>query len=626
MGDHKVNVKTDNRAKIDFLSHLMDDIKSLEYMFKEGMIEDDIIRIGAEQEFCLVNKEWRPDTNSLKVLEEINDPHFTTELARYNLEINLDPIQLSGDAFAKVEHQIRSLLEKAKVVANKNDSKIILTGILPSISKHELGIEYMTPFDRYYALNELFKEARGGEFKLHLLGVDELSILHNSVMFEACNTSFQMHLQIDPKDFMSSYNWAQAIAGPVLGACVNSPMLLGKELWSETRIALFQQSIDTRAVSMAQTEQESRVSFGHDWMRGSIVDYYKNEMSHFKTLLTKEIEKSSLEELKEGKIPKLSALNLLNGTIYRWNRPCYGVGNGKPHIRIENRYIPSGPTVLDEMANFAFWIGLMRGRPTAFDDLPRIMDFRDVRSNFIRAARTGCESVMNWMGKPIPIDELILDELLPISRKGLEKMEIDPKDINRYLNVIKARVQKQTGSRWMIRNYRNIKEKLKPNDALMALTEAMHHHQSSENPVSEWPVLHDFTSFTSTASKVGHIMTTDLVTACETDLAILTLKFMKWNHIHHLPVVDNKQTLVGLITSQHLKKYWDQVHDTDHLSSAREIMVKEVITVKTTTPIKEAIQLMRKHEIGCLPVLEDTQLVGIITIKDIAHLEDVENL
>ena len=627
MGDQKINIKTDNQAKINFLSHLMDDLKSLEYMLNEGMIEDDIIRIGAEQEFCLVNKEWRPDTNALKVLEEINDPHFTTELALYNLEINLDPVQLSGDAFRKVENQIRFLLEKAKVVADKHDSKIILTGILPSISKHELGLEYMTPHDRYYALNELFKEARGGDFKLHLLGVDELSILHNSVMFEACNTSFQMHLQIEPKDFMSSYNWAQAIAGPVLGACVNSPMLLGKELWSETRIALFQQSIDTRAVSLAQTEQESRVSFGHDWMKGTIIDYYKNEMSHFKTLLTKEIDKSSLEELKEGKIPKLSALNLLNGTIYRWNRPCYGVGNGKPHIRIENRYIPSGPTILDEMANFAFWVGLMKGRPSKFDDLPNVMDFRDAKSNFTRAARTGCESVMNWMGKNIPLDQLILHEFLPISRNGLEKMEIDPEDIDSYLNVIRARVQKQTtGSSWMVQNYRNMKGKLKSNDALIALTEAMHRYQSSEKPVSEWPIAHDFTSFTSTASMVGHIMTTDLVTASATDLAILTLQFMKWNHIHHLPVVDYNQTLVGLITWQHLKKYWDQVHDASNLISAQEIMVKEVITAKTTTPIEEAIQLMKKHEIGCLPILQNTQLVGIITIKDIAHLENVRSL
>lgn len=622
MGDHKINLKSNDHARIDFLSHLIDDLKSLEHMFENGMIENDIIRIGAEQEFCLVDEQWRPATNALDILEEINDPHFTTELARYNLEINLDPIKLTGDAFAKVERQIVFLLEKATAAANKHGSKIILTGILPSISKHQLELEYMTPVPRYYALNDLLKEARGGAFKLHLLGVDELSLMHNSVMYEACNTSFQMHLQIDPEDFMSSYNWAQAIAGPVLGVCVNAPLLLGKELWSETRIALFQQSIDTRAVSMARNEKEARVSFGNDWMNGTIVDYYKKEISQFRTLLTKNIEKSASEALKEGVIPKLSALNLLNGTIYRWNRPCYGVGNGKPHIRIENRYIPSGPTVLDEMANFAFWVGLMKGRPKAFDDLPMVMDFRDAKSNFTRAARTGSESIMNWMGKAIPIGELVLNELLPISRAGLEQMNINKADINKYLDVIKARISGRTGSQWMVHNYRNLRKELKPNDALLALTASLHENRQSGDPVSEWPALYDSSSFNSMATKVGHIMTAILVTASATDLGLLTLQYMKWNNIHHLPVVDNNENLVGLITWQHLKQFWDQVHDPNNLMSASEIMVKEVHTVETTTPIKDAIGLMKKHEIGCLPVVQDTQLVGIITIKDLVHLDN----
>lgn len=622
MGDHNINIKEGDRARVDFLAHLLDDLKSLDHMLKKGMIEDDIVRIGAEQEFCLVDEQWRPAVNALDVLKEIDDPHFTTEIARYNLEINLDPLELNGDVFAIAEDQVRTLLKKAQKAAKKNKSNIILTGILPSISKHQLKLEYMTPDKRYYALNDVLKEARGGAFRLHLLGVDELSIMHNSVMFESCNTSFQMHLQIDPHDFMSNFNWSQAIAGPVLGACVNSPLLLGKELWSETRIALFQQSIDTRAVSMAQTEREARVSFGNNWMIGNVSDYYKKEISRFRTLLTKKISKSSLEELKEGKTPKLSALNVLNGTIYRWNRPCYGVGNDKPHIRIENRYIPSGPTVKDEMANFAFWVGLMTGRPKEFEDLPKMMDFSDARSNFIRAARTGSETVMNWMGKTIPFDQLLLNELIPISRTGLEKMKVNKWDINNYLEVIKARVSKQTGSQWIVRNYRNLKRELKTDDALIALTEAIHVNQQTEIPVSEWPTLHDHRFFNSNSSKVGQVMTSVLITANASDLGLLTLQYMKWNNIHHLPVVDTNEILVGLITWRHLKQYWDQVHDLGNAISAREIMVKDVVTVETSTPIKEAIALMKKHEYGCLPVLQDTQLVGIITIADIVHLDN----
>ena len=620
MGEQKVNTKSDHQARIEFLRHLMEDLKSLEYMFESKMIEDDIVRIGAEQEFCLVNEYWRPAKNALEVLEAINDPHFTTELARFNLEINLDPIELKTDAFKKVENQLKSLLEKAKAAANNNNTKILLTGILPSISKHELDLEYMTPFERYYALNEVLKKAKGENFRMNFAGVDDLPIMHNSVMFEACNTSFQMHLQIAPDDFAASYNWAQTIAGPVLGACVNSPLLLGKELWSETRIALFQQSIDTRRVSLAQTEQQSRVTFGNSWFTGTIVDFYKHEISKFRTLLTKKIKSSSFDELKAGKIPKLTALNLHNGTIYRWNRPCYGVGNGKPHVRIENRYIPSGPTTTDEMANFAFWVGLMKGRPAEFDNIPGTLDFEDVKSNFIRAARTGTESIMNWKGKLIPLDRLVLEILLPISKTGLERMKIDNDDIDKYLGVIRDRLLKSTGSQWMVTNYRYLKKQLKPDDALIALTSTLHTNQESYDKVSEWPDLQSIKFFNSKATKVGHLMTSTLITAKTSDLGLLTLNYMKWNTIHHLPVVNNDGTLVGLITWQHLKQFWDQVQDANNSISAREIMITDVFTTQTSTPLNKAIALMKKHKIGCLPVLQETQLVGILTLKDLIHV------
>jgi CBS domain-containing protein len=273
------------------------------------------------------------------------------------------------------------------------------------------------------------------------------------------------------------------------------------------------------------------------------------------------------------------------------------------------------------MANFAFWVGLMKGRPTEFDDLPKVMDFKDAKSNFIRAARTGSESIMSWKGKVVPLNQLVLNELLPISRNGLEKMQINKEDIDKYLNVIKIRISKHTGSQWMVKNYRNLKEKLKPYDASVALTAAIHANQQTGRAIGEWPGLHDFTSFESTSSIIGHIMTSDLVTASANDLALLTLQFMKWNNIHHLPVVDNTETLVGLITWRHLTQYWDQVNDSGNLLCVREIMAKNVITVETSTPIKQAIDVMKKHNIGCLPILQDSQLVGIVTVKDLIHFD-----
>lgn len=622
MGEQNIHVNSSEKDRLNFLQHMLNDLKALERMHKESMIEDDIIRIGAEQEFCLVNEQWRPANCAIEVLQELDDPHYTTELARFNLEINMDPVELKGTALRQMGSQLISLLKKAQSSAEKHNSKIVLAGILPSISMHEMELEYMTPLDRYYALNELFKEARGGDFRMHFSGVDEFSINHKSVMFEACNTSFQMHLQVRPDDFVQSYNWSQAIAGPVLGACVNSPLLLGKELWSETRIALFQQTLDTRMIARTHLDKQARVTFGSDWVHGDIVDYFKHEVSKYRALLTRNIEESSLEELKNGSIPKLKALSLHNGTIYRWNRPCYGVGNGKPHIRIENRYIPAGPSAIDEMANLAFWVGLMTGRPAEFDDLPNLMNFQDAKANFQRASRNGTETIMIWKGKRVPLTELILKELLPIARNGLEKMTIDSSDIDLHLGVIKQRMTGCTGSQWMISNYRKFKKSLKTDDALIALTQALHRNQQSYQSLNDWPTDQDLTSFNSAANQVGHIMKTTLVTADAGDSGEMTLRYMKWNNIHHLPVVDQNEKLVGLITWQHLFHYWDQINDSENVVSAGDIMVKKVITVETSTDIWDAIKIMKKNNIGCLPVIQDDHLVGIITVKDVLKFDN----
>ncbi|TFV93152.1 CBS domain-containing protein [Algoriphagus kandeliae] len=621
MGDHIVSLDANVQARNLFISHLLEDLQALDYLVQNKLLEKGIIRIGAEQEFCLINDHGRPTNQASEILEQIQDSHFTTELAKYNLEINLDPILFEGDCFEKMESQLKQLIQKAKDVSFKFGDRILLTGILPTISIDELSLSYMTENPRYFALNELMKKARGGNFRMNFTGVDELSIIHDSVMFEACNTSFQMHLQIDPDDFEASYNWAQAISGPVLAVAGNSPILMGKELWNETRIALFQQSIDTRKMSKAQTTKQARVSFGNSWVRGNIVDFFKRELSSFRILLTKEIEQNSMEEIKKGNIPKLKALNLQNGTIYRWNRPCYGVLHGKPHLRIENRYIPAGPTTVDEIANFAFWAGLMQGRPKEYDDLTSLMEFEEAKSNFIRAARYGNETCMSWMGKRVPANQLILEVFIPIAEEGLKKMGISPKSISNYLAIIKGRIQKQTGSQWMIKNYRILKKEHKVDDALLALTQLIYNNQQEEKPIHDWPDVNDLHEFETKANKVGHIMTTTLITADSEDSARLTLEFMQWNNIHHLPVVDNRERLVGLITYRHLQKYWDQIQNPSSQLQAKDIMVKEVIYTHPSNTIHHAIEQLKQHNIGCLPVVHNTHLVGIITLKDLENFQ-----
>ncbi|MCT8340853.1 CBS domain-containing protein [Flavobacteriaceae bacterium TK19130] len=621
MGDHWVTQQLSKKERAQFVGHLLTDLEALEKMLREGMIEDDIIRIGAEQEFCLVTDHWRPATNAEALLKAIDDPHFTTELATYNLEINLDPVEVSSDCFSTVSSQLKTLLKKASAVAEKQHTKILLTGILPTISKNELEFKYMTPQPRYWALNERLKSLRGSDFQLHIKGVDDLDINHNSVLFEACNTSFQMHLQIRPDDFISSYNWAQTISGPVLGISTNSPLLLGRELWAETRIALFQQSIDTRYSSYALKDQQPRVSFGSRWETGSIAEIFKNDIAEHKIVLSKEIEKNSLEELKKGNIPKLAALNLHNGTIYKWNRPCYGVGNGVPHVRIENRYIAAGPTTEDEMATFAFWVGLMLGRPKEFDNMPSQMDFKDVKANFIRAARTGRYAVMEWMGEQYSVKRLILEKLLPIAKKGLEIAGLSISEIDSYLNIIEQRALQTTPSQWMVKNFRTLRKHMKKDDALRVLTKTIHQNQITELPCHEWESLSEETAILKTASMVGHIMNTQLFTVTAHDLASLATKVMLWKDIHHVPVVDEQGHLEGLLTWTHMQRYQKGAAPESE-STVVDIMTFDVLAVTPNTSIEEAISLMKTNEYGCLPVVQDAELIGIITIKDVLEFDN----
>ncbi|MEP1033045.1 CBS domain-containing protein [Ekhidna sp.] len=623
MGDLLVKSASEDLMKTQFIRHLLNDVKCLELMLERNLIESGISRIGAEQEFCLISKNWRPEKNADEILKAINDPHFTNELARFNLEINLDPVELGPDSLDQMERQLRALLKKAEIHASERDTQILLTGILPTISKTELSLEYMTPKPRYWSLNEMVKGIRGADFQLHIKGVDELFITHDSVLMEACNTSFQLHLQVDPNDFVSSYNWAQAISGPVLGICANSPLLLGRELWSETRIALFQQSIDTRHSTYALKDQISRVSFGEDWEYGTAADIYKNDIAQHKIILSKSIKRDSLEDLENGKIPKLEALNTHNGTIYRWNRACYGATDTAAHLRIENRYIPSGPTILDQMANFAFWIGLMKGRSPLYSDITNHMDFQDVKANFIKAARTGKQSVLKWKDRFVSVKDLITRELLPLAYEGLAKSNVDSETATRLLEVIDQRSIKQTGAQWSISNYRRLKRITRKDDALLALTKNMYENQQKDLPIHEWPDVPDVSNTHEHAYQVGHIMSTKLFTVKTDDIAALATQLMQWKNIHHIPVECDNGKICGILTWTHMQRFQEKTPYDDSLTVG-DIMKEDVILAHSEMQIPEAIKIMKQNEIGCLPVVHNQHLIGIVTIKDIKPYDKSE--
>lgn len=288
-----------------------------------------------------------------------------------------------------MEHNLQRDVAKVREIADEFGAEVLLTGILPTIRKSDVSINSLTDIPRYHALCEAIDNLRGKEYELRIQGMDELLMKFDTPILEGCNTGFQVHLQIKPSEFVQKYNAAMAISAPVLATAVNSPVFLGKRLWAETRIAVFHQSVDTRGVGDHLRDSSPRVTFGNAWLKNSILEIYKEDISRYRVLLSSDAEEDVEALMKKGIPPELNALKVHNGTVYRWNRACYGVGGGKPHLRIENRVLPSGPTVLDEMANTAFWLGLLNGFEDEHPDITQELDFDDARLNFFAAIKNG---------------------------------------------------------------------------------------------------------------------------------------------------------------------------------------------------------------------------------------------
>ena len=625
MGSQSVKAIKSLKDRKDYLYHLLNDVKALEIMIENDLFEKEVHRIGAEQELCIIDNKYRPSKKALEILKDINDPHFTTEIALFNLEINLDPLLLETNCFSKLENQINLLLNKAHHSAKKfNNDKILLAGILPTLKKKDLVFENITPLKRYKVLNDVLKNIRGNDFKLRIEGVDEVILKHETILFEACNTSFQVHLQIPLDKIVDQYNWAQTIAGPVLSIMTNSPILFGKELWSETRIALFQQSMDIRNQSYLLREQKPRVSFGNGWVKKSIIEIFKDDIVRYTPLITcNHFKEDAIKLLDQGKIPKLDALNILNGTIYKWNRLCYGATDGVPHFRIENRYISSGPTVRDEIANAIFWVGVMQGMPDKFKSVYKKTPFKEVKGNFINAARTGINTYFNWFGEGFSARRLVKEKLLPMAYLGLEKSNINKSDINKYLKIIEDRVDAhQTGSLWLAKSTRKLKKNFTTDIANAALTSSLYKNQIKGKPVHQWKLASGKVGYDIDISemKLEKFMTTEIFVVNENDLVDLVVKIMEWKDIHHLPVVNNKNKVIGIITKTNL----DEINLVKKKSLvAKDIMIKNIITIGCEASVLEAKEIMILNKIGCLPILEEGDLIGILTTRDVEKLENI---
>ncbi len=624
MGEQKVSLLTDKSEMQKFVKQLLEDVQSLEYMLDNDWFEKDIIRIGAEQEMCMVNNDtMKPAFIAIEALDKMKSYEWVeTELAKFNLETNFDPREFKGDCLAKMEHEARSNLTRIQKTLDDFDVSVVLTGILPTLRKDDLNMDSLTPKKRYYALMEAINDQLTTDaYELRLSGIDELNIKHDSPLIEACNTSFQVHLQINPDEFVKMYNISQVLAAPMIAISSNSPLVFGKRLWHESRIALFQQSLDTRASHDHMREKSPRVNFGNGWLKDSILEIYQEDIARFRVLIAGDIQENSIDEIAKGNVPKLRALQVHNSTVYRWNRPCYGISpNGKPHLRIENRVLAAGPTVVDEIANTAFWLGLMVGMADKYEDIRDHISWDDAADNFGKSAKYGIDSTFTWFNdEKITAVDLIIKKLIPIARKGLQIRKVDKKDIDKYLDIIKARAKAHmTGARWILRSFTKLKEETTTDEALACLTSSIIKNQKTSMPVHEWklPELSELVHYKPSQIKVEEFMTTDLFTVQKDDIIEFVAEMMDWRKTRYTAVENKNGELVGLITQRLLLRYLIKNPILKgKVTTVNDIMLTKPFTISPEKSIMDALEVMRENKVGCLPVVKGKELIGMITEK-----------
>jgi gamma-glutamyl:cysteine ligase YbdK (ATP-grasp superfamily) len=460
-------------------------------MLRESRFDVDRPMTGLEVELNLVDEVGDPAMKNAEVLDRIADPDFVTELGQFNLEINVSPRRLSGDGAAAFEKNVRTSLNAAEGKANELGVHLMMVGILPTLRTEHLKYESLSANPRYRVLNDQIFAARGEDMEISIQGVERLRATADTIMPEAACTSMQLHLQVSPEDFPRYWNASQAIAGVQLALGANSPFLLGKQLWAETRIALFEQATDTRSEELKSQGVRPRVWFGERWIT-SIFDLFEENVRYFPALLPIVEDEDPVAMLDHGDAPELAELRLHNGTIYRWNRPVYDVVRGVPHLRVENRVLPSGPTVVDMMANAAFYFGLVRS--LAEDERPvwSQMSFSAAEENFHAGARDGIAADVFWPGVGnVPATELVLRRLLPRAKEGLDRWGLDHEQRDRLLGIIEQRcLTGRNGSTWQSQTFHDLFDAGARDrfDALREVVQRYNKLMHQNLPVHEWPV------------------------------------------------------------------------------------------------------------------------------------------
>jgi CBS domain-containing protein len=628
VGRCQVQPDADGARHRAFVAALLRDLEALDRMIDGGLIESGVRRIGVEQEVVLVDSAWRPSPRGLDVVshirDELGDERVTSELARFNAEANLPPVRVGPGMLGDLERELNDVMGLIGRVGLDHDCRPVLAGIVPTVELRDLGMPNITPNERYRELDRVIREMRGREYELSIKGCDELCVQFPSIMLEALNTSFQVHLQVSAEEFPAMYNTAQLLAAPILAASANSPLLLGKRLWRETRIAIFQQAVDTRRLNGPLREMPGRVRFGEGWIRESVSEVFRTDIARFRLFFAGEVGEDPIAALDEGRAPALNALATHNGTVYRWNRACYGRTEGRPHLRIENRYLPAGPTTLDEVANTALWVGAMLGGVAGVGNPADLMSFDDVSNNFLRAARQGLDTNLVWLdGKSHTATALLQKEIIPMAREGLAGAGLSSAEIDRYLGVIEGRVATgRTGARWQVESFNSMIKRVRRGRAVVCLTAGMARRAESGKPVHLWEAagVDECDGQSVSCARVGQFMSTNLFTVRGDELVDLVLHIMDWQQIRHVLVEDAANRVVGIISWRQVLAFLADPARRDAHAAASDIMNPDPITGTPDMTACEAIALLREHEVSALPIVEAGRLVGVVTEHDFARM------
>ncbi|MCR6032045.1 glutamate--cysteine ligase [Nocardioides sp. zg-579] len=455
-------------------------------MLRDSRFDTDDPMTGLEVELNLVDALGDPALRNAAALEAIADPDFQTELGQFNIEINVPPARLREGGLTTFEESLRRSLNDAEAKSAAVGAHLVMIGILPTLTGEHMDPASLSPNPRYKLLSEQILAARGEDISISIDGPERLGTTTDSIVPEAACTSTQFHVQTSPADFASYWNASQAVSAIQLAVGANSPYLLGKELWRETRIPLFEQATDTRSEELKAQGVRPRVWFGERWVT-SVFDLFEENVRYFPALLPITNEEDPLAVLEGGGTPNLPELRLHNGTIYRWNRPVYDVAGGVPHLRVENRVLAAGPTVADTVANAAFYFGLVRHLAESERPLWSQMSFSAAEENFHVAARQGIEADVYWPGVgQVRATELVLRRLLPMARAGLDAWGVEGAESDRLLGIIEQRCSTGVnGAEWFARRMgeRAGEERY---DALRATLLEYRGRMHTNDPVHTW--------------------------------------------------------------------------------------------------------------------------------------------